>query len=612
MKIGANYLGNGICEFVVWSPLPKDVAVRLVSPVERAISMEPGTRGYRRAIAEDVFPGTLYFYKLDGKRDRPDPASCFQPRGVHGPSQVFDHGSVRWEDNGWRGIPLAEMIIYELHIGTFTPEGTLVAIIPRLDDLKNLGINTLEIMPVAQFPGERNWGYDGVYPFAVQNSYGGPEGLKCLVNECHKKGLAVILDVVYNHLGPEGNYLRDYGPYFTDKYKTPWGQAINFDDAHRDEVRNYFIENALHWFKHYHIDALRLDAIHGIADMSAKPFLMELAERVEDFSSREGRKFCLMAESDLNDSRVIRPRELGGYGLDALWCDDFHHALHTILTGEKDGYYIDFGRIGHLVKSMREGFIYTGEYSEYRKKSHGISARDRPGKQFMVFSQNHDQVGNRWLGERLSNLVSFESLKLAAGVVLLSPFVPLLFMGEEYGEAAPFLYFVSHSDPALIEAVRQGRREEFKLFNHKGEPPDPQAMETLLKSRLNWHKRSEGNHKVLLAFYARLIKLRRGLPGRSTLDKKGIDVYGFEDKGVILVKRRDTRRNRCAFYAFNFYKADVDIAIPFSKERWRKVLDSADSCWKGPGSALPDVISGTDMVTLKEESLVPCNSYKFG
>src|SRR4030066_1209493 len=320
------------------------------------------------------------------------------------------------------------MIMYEIHVGTFTPEGTFDAVILRLDELSVLGINTIELMPVAQFPGERNWGYDGTYPFAVQNSYGGPEGLKILINECHKKGMAVILDVVYNHFGPEGNYLWDYGPYFTDRYKTPWGQAINYDDLYSNEVRNFFIENALHWFKNYHFDALRLDAIHGIFDFSAKAFLQELAEKVEEFSSSEGKKYYLIAESDLNDSRVIRPGNMGGYGIDAQWCDDFHHAVHTLLVHENKGYYVDFGETEHLVKSFREGFVYSGQYSEYRKRNHGNSSRDCPAEQFIVFTQNHDQVGNRMFGERLSNLVSFESLKLAAGAVLLSPYIPLLFM----------------------------------------------------------------------------------------------------------------------------------------------------------------------------------------
>ncbi|NIO20211.1 MAG: malto-oligosyltrehalose trehalohydrolase, partial [Candidatus Aenigmarchaeota archaeon] len=357
MRIGPHYIGNGRCEFSIWAPFLKDVAIKMVSPEERLIPMSRYKNGYWKVVVDDVFPRTLYFYRLERSLDRPDPASNFQPEGVHGPSQIVDHSAFQWEDKNWRGINLENMIIYELHVGTFTNEGTFDAIIPRLDDLCDLGINAINIMPVAQFPGERNWGYDGVHPFAVQNSYGGLEGLKRLVNACHKRGIAIILDVVYNHLGPEGNYLGDFGPYFTEKYKTPWGSAINFDDAYSDEVRNFFIENALYWFLHYHVDGLRLDAVHAIYDMSAKPFLHEVAERVEDFSNEYGRKFYLIAESNLNDVKVITRRKFGGYGINAQWCDDFHHSLHTLLTDEKTGYYIDFGNMEQFVKALREGFV---------------------------------------------------------------------------------------------------------------------------------------------------------------------------------------------------------------------------------------------------------------
>jgi maltooligosyltrehalose trehalohydrolase len=601
MKIGSNYLGGNKCEFVVWAPFLKNVDVKIVSPDKKVLPLKKDDMGYWKTKAEDVSPGTLYFYCLDGERERPDPASHFQPQGVHGSSQVIDQNAFDWEDSKWKGIPLSEMIMYELHIGTFTKEGTFESIIPRLDDMVNLGINAIEIMPVSQFPGERNWGYDGVYHFAVQNSYGGPEDFKRLINECHKKGIAVILDVVYNHLGPEGNYLWDYGPYFTSKYKTPWGQAINFDDVYSNEVRNFFIENTLHWFKNYHIDALRLDAIHGISDLSAKPFLQELAERVEEFSSQKGKKFYLIAESDLNDSRIIRPRELGGYGIDAQWCDDFHHSLHTLLTGENHGYYRDFGRIEHLIKSIREGFVYSGQYSEYRKRNHGNPSKDIPAIKFIVFSQNHDQVGNRMLGERLSSLVSFESLKLVAGAVLLSPYIPLLFMGEEYGEDAPFLYFVSHSEPELIEGVRKGRKEEFKSFSWKKEPPDPQAVETFLKSKINWEKRGKDDHKVLLSFYKNLIKLRREIPALLNLDKDSLDVCEFEDKKVLFVRRRKGESD--VFCIFNYNNADSKIITPLIKGNWEKILDSSDSIWNGPGTLLRDKITQAEEITMRSQSL---------
>lgn len=600
MRIGAHYSGSGRCEFIVWAPFLKTVALKIVSPQEKIFPMEKDTQGYWRTTVEHVSFPTLYIYRLDGKWERPDPASHFQPSGVHDASQVVEHASFTWGDSNWKNISLAEMIMYELHVGTFTPEGTFDAIIPRLSEFKDLGINAIALMPVAQFPGERNWGYDGVYPFSVQNSYGGPEGLKRLVNECHKESIAVILDVVYNHLGPEGNYFWDYGPYFTDKYRTPWGMAMNFDDAYSNEVRNFFIENALHWFNNYHIDALRIDAIHGISDLSAKPFLQELAESVEELSSKEGRRFYLIAESDLNDSRVIRPRESGGFGLDAQWCDDFHHCIHTLLTGENDGYYIDFGNLQHLVKSIKEGFVYSGQYSEFRRRNHGNSSQDRPADQFIVFYQNHDQTGNRMLGERLTHLVSFESLKLASGIVLLSPYIPLLFMGEEYGEEAPFVYFISHSDPALIEAILRGRKEEFKAFQWKGIPPDPADSKTFLRSKINWNMRKSGSHKVLLDFYKHLITLRRQTPAFSNLDKSKLDVYGFE-KDKIFCMRRWASDNE-VFCIFNFQESDINYMFSLTENNWMKMLDSSDSTWNGPGSLLPENITSGEELTLRGRS----------
>jgi maltooligosyltrehalose trehalohydrolase len=603
MKVGVHHIDGIRSEFVVWAPLPNNVQLRIVSPEERLVPMERDSLGYWRTTAENISRGTRYFYRLGNGRDRPDPASHFQPDGVHGPSQVVDHSLFRWEDAGWRGIALPEMIMYELHTGTFTAEGTFASIIPRLRALKTLGINSIEIMPVAQFPGERNWGYDGVYPFAVQNSYGGPDGLKKFVNACHKNGMAVILDVVYNHLGPEGNYLWDFGPYFTDKYRTPWGQAINFDDACSNEVRNFFVENALHWFSNYHIDALRLDAIHGISDLSAVPFLQELAAKAGKYSARSGRKFLLIAESDLNDSRTVRPRIQGGLGLDAQWCDDFHHSLHTLLTGEREGYYKDFGEMGHMIKSFKEGFVYSGGYSEYRKRNHGNSSRDIPARKLVVFSQNHDQVGNRMLGERLTTLVSFESLKLAAGAVLLSPYIPLLFMGEEYGEESPFLYFISHSDPGLIEAVRKGRREEFNAFTWKGEPPDPWSTDTFHASKVNWKKRKTGMHRVLLNFYRHLILLRHKLPALSGTKKCLEANASWNNKSMVLIRWKGKDQTFCIL---NFSAADESSEFTLPGAVWRKVIESSGTEWKGPGALAPDKIIKKDdrAITLRSRSFV--------
>lgn len=595
MNIGAQCTDNECCEFTIWAPLLIKVELKIVSPAERTVPMDKDASGYWRVKVEGVSPGTRYFFRLEGNRERPDPASNFQPEGVHGPSEVIDHSLFKWDDGDWRGIPLSEMVMYELHVGTFTSEGTFDAVIEQIPYLNDLGVNALEIMPVAQFPGDRNWGYDGAYPFAVQNSYGGPMGLKRLVNECHRNGIAVILDVVYNHLGPEGNYIWDFAPYFTDKYKTPWGWAVNYDDAYSDDVRNYFIENTVQWFNYYHIDALRLDAIHGITDMSARPFLHELAERVDSFSAGEGRKFYLIAESDLNDSRIVRPRELGGFGFDAQWNDDFHHALHTLLTGESSGYYEDFGSLEQMAKALREGFVYSGEYSRYRKRRHGNSTKDRPARQFVVFSQNHDQVGNRAMGDRLSQSQPLEKLKLAAGMVMLSPYIPLLFMGEEYGETAPFQYFVSHSDEDLIEAVRSGRREEFSSFEWQGEVPDPQAEGTFLNSRIDLRLRQQGRHNVLFRLYRELIRLRKETPALSNLSKEDLEVTCSEGELALCVRRRASDDE--VFISYNFSERDLIVNSTPLEGEWRMILDSSSGEWGGNGPpvqcAAGPLLSGT-------------------
>jgi maltooligosyltrehalose trehalohydrolase len=601
VKIGARYEGNGRCEFIVWAPQASEVATKLFLPEVKMIPMERDEWGYWRASAENIAPGAQYVYRINNDEERPDPAAHFQPLGVHGPSAVVAHGDFAWSDQNWAGVAQEELVIYELHTGAFTPEGTFDAIIPRLAELRKLGVTAIELMPVAEFPGERNWGYDGVYPFSVHHAYGGPAGLKRLVNACHEAGLAVILDVVYNHLGPEGNYLSRFAPYFTNKYRTPWGSAINFDGAWSDDVRNYFIENALHWFDNYHIDGLRLDAIHAIYDRSARPFLQELADATEEFAASRARNFFLIAESNLNDPRVIRPKEKGGFGLGAQWLDDFHHSLRTLLTGDRGGYYVDFGEVAHLVKAIREGFVYSGEYSAFRLRKHGSSSAGRPARQFVVFAQNHDQIGNRMLGERLSELISFEALKLATGAVLLAPFIPLLFMGEEYGDDAPFLYFVSHSDEDLIRAVREGRKEEFRTFNWAEEPPDPQAMETFLRSKLDWEKRDQGRHRTLREFYRKLFRLRREIPALAALDKNGLDVTGDEKKRIVLLRRWNGGSQ--AFCIMNFNQEEVSFRTDLPPGEWLKLADSADKVWDGPGSALPAKITALNELIVRGSSL---------
>lgn len=547
--------------------------------------MEPTPCGYYR-LTLDAGLDARYFYRVNGGRDLPDPASRLQPEGVHGPSQVVAAGSS-WTDANWRGLSLPEYVFYELHVGTFSAEGTFDGVIPHLDTLKELGITAVEIMPVAQFPGDRNWGYDGVYPFAVQNSYGGPEGLRRLVDGCHARGLAAVLDVVYNHLGPEGNYFREFAPYFTDRYRTPWGDAINFDGPGSDEVRRYFIENALSWVCDFHIDALRLDAVHAIYDHSARPFLGELAEAVRNAGVRLGRRIYTIPESDLNDARLVLSPDVGGLGLSAQWSDDFHHAVHTLITGEDAGYYRDFGGVAALGKAYGEGFVYTGEYSPCRGRRHGTSARNIRASRLVVFVQNHDQTGNRKTGERLGHLVSFDSLKLAAGVMILSPFLPLLFMGEEYGETAPFQYFVSHSDPDLVEAVRSGRRAEFASFGWADDVPDPQSAATFLRSKLNHGLRKEGRHRTLQEFYSELLRLRKTLPALSRLSKEALDVVAFEKPPVLYWKRWSGDEE--AFAAFHFGAAPACARLPVPKGEWAKALCSSDSRWGGE-CELPDLV----------------------
>ncbi len=579
--LGATPIPGGRCRFLVYAPRAQSVEVRLLSPAERVVSMERDAVGYHHAVVDGVSPGASYLYRLDDRIDRPDPASRFQPQGVHGPSAVVDTAAFPWRDRGWHGIPLSSYILYELHVGTYTPEGTFDAVIPRLDDLAELGVTALELMPVAQFPGRRNWGYDGVYPFAVQESYGGPEGLRRLVEACHLRGLVVVLDVVYNHLGPEGNYLGEFGPYFTDRYRTPWGSAINFDGPCSDEVRRFFLENAVYWLREFHVDALRLDAIHGIMDFSAVPFLSELAGAVDDLRKAENRMAYLIPESDLNDARVVTPREEGGYGLDAQWSDDFHHALHTLLTGERGGYYADFGGIEHMARAFADGFVYSGQYSGYRRRRHGNPTRHLPAVRFVVFAQNHDQVGNRMRGDRLSGLVSFESLKLAAGAVLLSPFLPLLFMGEEYGETAPFLYFVSHGDKALVEAVRRGRKEEFAAFGWEDEIPDPQDEATFRRSRPDFASRTSGHRALLRSLYRELIRVRKTDPVLSRTDREGMEVTCFTRENALSVLRRHGSTQSVALFHFG----SAPATLPMPGGSWRKILDSSDAGWGGPGGA---------------------------
>jgi maltooligosyltrehalose trehalohydrolase len=601
-NIGAQYLGNRKAKFCLWAPILEKVTLRIDSPCLREVTLSKDEWGYWEILLEDIDPGTRYFYHINDK-NFPDPASYYQPEDVFGASCLMDHGSFAWRSTNRQGLALEQMIIYELHVGTFTPEGNFRGVISKLDYLKELGINAIEIMPIAQFSGNRNWGYDGVFPFAVQHSYGGPDEFKALVDAAHAQDIAVILDVVYNHLGPEGNVLGNFMPCFSEKYMTPWGKGINFDDRHSDGVRDFFICNALYWFEYYRVDGLRLDAIHGIYDLGAKHFLTQLSEEVDRFSIQQGRKFFLIAESDLNDVRVILPRLAGGYGMDAQWNDDVHHCIHTLLTGETQGYYADFGKITQLADAFKRGFVYAREYSQYRKRHHGSLLNDAlPGQQLVVCSQNHDQVGNRPYGERLSTLVSFEALKLAASAVMFSPFIPLLFMGEEYGEEKPFFYFTGFFDQGLNEMVRQGRRKQLVGFDWKGEPVDPCGMEAFKRSQLRWETLKAPAHKTIMSFYKFIISLRKAIPALTCGSHELLEIKVMEEGRMLKLTRRKNKSEIKIF--MNFDLCSNLFLWTHSGESWKLILDSSSQRWLGKGKPLPNFLNGEEQISINPLSCV--------
>lgn len=601
-NIGINFREDQTAEIRLWAPEAKQAALKLA---DQTLPLEKKYFGYWELSTKALQPGSAYQFLINGKDLVPDPASLSQPEGVHGASEAYVLQSFVWTDQQWKNPDLRDYLFYELHTGTFTPEGTFGGIISKLDYLLELGITAIEIMPVAQFPGERNWGYDGVFPFAVQNSYGGAAGLQELVNACHEKGLVVVLDVVYNHVGPEGNYFSLSGPYFTEKYHTPWGNAVNFDDAWSDGVRRYFIENVLMWFRDFHIDALRLDAVHAIKDLGVKHVLQEIREETDKLMELTGRRHYLIAESDLNDNKYINPLAEKGYGMDAQWIDEFHHALRVTAGEPAKGYYSDFNSIGHLEKSYRDAYVYDGIYSPHRLRTFGGKAENNPGEQFIVFSQNHDQVGNRMLGERTSELVSYEMQKLLAGAVLCSPFLPMLFMGEEWGETSPFLFFTSHSDPELIEAVRKGRKAEFAAFHAEGEAPDPQLPATFDQSKLQWELQESNG--TLLGFYKTMISLRKQLSPLNNANRKQLTVSSDTQKNCLILRRWEQEQE--VLCLMNFSPEKQEAVIPDDKPHWKKILDSADPKWNGPAAA-PLSVDALEILTVQPQSiLIYTNKY---
>ena len=557
------------------------MSLRLLSrnKTENGIAMQKDDRGYFHAFAEGVIAGDRYCFLLEGDRCFADPCSQYQPEGVHGPSCVVDHTQYHWQDATWVGRPLSSLIFYEVHVGTFTAEGTFDAIIPRLDSLVWLGITAIELMPVAECPGERNWGYDGVFLYAVQHNYGGPDGLKRLVDACHRRGIAVFLDVVYNHLGAEGNVLEYFGPYLSPFYATPWGKSLNFDGPWSDGVRDFVINNVLTWACQFHIDGLRFDAVHEIYDRNARTIWDDLNDAVEDWTVRSGRNFYLIAESDSNDPRTVQPTVAGGRGFNAQWLDDFHHALYVLLDPEGRAHYEDYGELRQLAKAYTDGFVFSGEYCRFRHRTHGASSAGLPGEKFVVFNQNHDLPGNRPDGARLSALIDADRLKLAAAAVLLSPYLPMLFMGEEYGDDSPFYFFADYREAELVSGLVEQRRQQFADFNWKTEAPDPLQPSTFLDCILKWEQRREPGHRELLEWYRQLIALRQTHPllGGNLRKHLHADLLG---PAGLAVSRYSTDRQQHLVTLFNFSTKELATIIP---------------CYNSRGGSFTKVISSPEM-----------------
>jgi maltooligosyltrehalose trehalohydrolase len=569
---------------------PTDVAHRRVALAP--VSAEPGPGlgpGRWSGEVPGLEPGATYAFSIDGGPPRPDPRSAHQPYGVHGPSRVVDHGSFAWSDleRSWHGFHLPSAVLYELHVGTFSASGTFAGAIEHLDHLVDLGVDAVELMPIAEFSGRHGWGYDGVDLWAPHAAYGGPDGLAALVDACHRRGLGVIVDVVYNHLGPVGNYLSTFGPYFTGDHHTNWGDGLNVDGPGSDEVRAFVIENALMWLHDFHVDGLRLDAVHAIVDESALPVLEQLGDRVRGLSAHLGRPLWLIAESDRNDPRYVRPSAVGGLGLDASWADEWHHALHAVLTGERSGYYAEFGSLALLAKVLRQAWAFDGTFSPYRDRTHGRSPLGLPGEAFVVSVQNHDQVGNRATGDRLGALVPPGRLYVAAALLLTAPFVPMLFQGEEWGASTPFCYFTDHDDAGLGHAVSEGRRREFASFGWSPESvPDPQAAETFRRSVLRWDELVAPAHAELLAWYRALVALRKA---RSELAPApvGSPLVTYDEEAGWLVVRRGA-----IVVTVNLSPDDQVVAVP-GDGPLTVLLASSDriACTTGGVSLPPDAVA---------------------
>lgn len=556
---GALLADDGRCLWRVWAPKARQVELVLSAPA-RTIGMSPADRGYFEAELPEMAEGQRYAFRLDGGEPLPDPASCWQPDGVHAASAVWNPRGFAWRDAGWRGVAREALVIYELHVGTFTPEGTFAAIVPRLPQLVELGVTAIELLPVNQFPGHRDWGYDGVHWNAVQNSYGGPRGLQEFVAACHAAGLAVILDVVHNHLGPEGNYLSRFGPYQSTRCRTPWGDGMNYDDGGSDAVRGLVLAGVRQWIRDFHVDGLRLDAVHAIHDYSPRHLLADIKLAADEEANKRGRPVHVIAESDLNDVRLLRPLEEGGYNLDAQWSDDFHHCVHCLLTGERNGYYADYPEPKtQLVKALNETFVYDGCYSGVRCRRHGAAAGGFSGERFVVNIQTHDQVGNRARGERLHQLVGPPQQRLAAGLLLLAPHTPLLFMGEEYGETRPFLYFCDFSSEPLREAIRRGRQQEFAEFHWRGEIPDPNERWAFERSQLSWSWPAGSVQAGLRRLYGDLLAARQRWPAMREFRHRRARLFAGQS-GLSLLRGDPSRPADQLLACFNLTPSPLSLA----------------------------------------------------
>jgi maltooligosyltrehalose trehalohydrolase len=518
----------------VWAP--KAQRVELLLPEEgRRVAMTEEGDGVFGVMVPGMGEGVRYAYSLDGGAARADPYSLWQPEGSAGPSAVVFPERFPWTDGAWRGVRREALVFYELHVGTFTQEGTFEAVIPRLASVKELGVTAIELMPVGQFSGTRNWGYDGVLPFAAQHSYGGPQGVQKLVDAAHAAGLAIFLDVVYNHFGPEDNSLEEFGPYFNDRYRTPWGRAVNFDAAGCDPVRAFVLDNVRLWLRDLHFDGLRLDAVHAVYDLGATHILQEISGVAAAVGREQSRETHVVAESDLNDPRVLRAADAGGHGMNAQWSDDFHHAVHACLTGETRGYYRDYGERRQVAKVLVEPFLYAGDFSKYRGRKHGAKATGISGDHFVVCVQNHDQVGNRAKGERLGALLRNPAkLRLAASLLLFAPHLPLLFMGEEYAEERPFPFFCSFRGEALIEAVRAGRKREFAEFLGEGELPLPDAEATFASAKLSWSWPEGSAQAGMRRLYQDLLRARREWAGLRDFERRASRLWPDAVEGPVV------------------------------------------------------------------------------